>query len=159
MTRVCILLLLAGTAATLALAGACGGGHSPAATRQQSGRHVWLSFAACLRAHGANEPDPTFDQDGNPQWAIEPKNLPSDATDACGSILQAASLQRRPAPTAAQLARLTQYAQCLRQHGVADFPDPDPQTGSYPTTSDPTKEAAFPAAQQACRQLAPPASK
>jgi hypothetical protein len=150
-------------AACLAAATACGGtagGHSAASAPPPDQAHVWLSFAACLREHGANEPDPTFDQSGSPQWSVDPKTLPPAATQACGSLLQSAHLQRpQSAPTAARLAALARYAQCLREHGVPDFPDPDPQTGSYPTTSDPTREPDWTTATRACQQLAPPGGK
>jgi hypothetical protein len=151
--------MLAAVAFALLAAAACGGGagssHPVASASPAELTHVWVSFAACLRAHGANEPDPTFDQNGSPQWPVDPKTLPPAATQACGSILQGANLQGHGAPTAAQLAQATRYAQCLRQHGIADFPDPDPQTGSYLTTHDPTQEPGWAAAGAACRQLAP----
>jgi hypothetical protein len=150
-------------AAAVAAAAACGGAAAdhPAATASPADpAHVWLSFAACLRAHGANEPDPAFDQNGSPQWAVDPKTLPPAATQACGSLVQSANLERPgAAPTAAQLAALTRYSQCLREHGVPDFPDPDPLTGSYPTTGDPTREPGWNAATRACQQLAPQGGK
>lgn len=76
----------------------------------------------------------------------------------------------RPSPpTAAQLAQLTRFAQCIRQHGVPDFPDPDPQNGHFhgyaavvqaagsPAPGvDPGFAAAFAAAYRACGQYAPP---
>jgi hypothetical protein len=145
-------------AAVLALTAACGGptatGSSP--SPRADATHAYLSYAICLRAHGANEPDPALDQNGNPQWAVNPKTLPPAATQPCNSILQAAHLNGgHGAPTAAQLAQLTRFAQCIRQHGVADFPDPDAQTGSFPTTQDPTREPGWDAAYQACKQLMP----
>jgi hypothetical protein len=142
-------LLLAAALVVVACGGAAGSSRAPDQT------HVWLSYAACLRAHGANEPDPTFDQDGGPQWSVSPKTLPPAAIRACGAILQSAHLVGSRPPSATRLAGLIRYAQCLRQHGIADFPDPDPQTGSYPTTHDPTREPGWPAATQACRSLAP----
>lgn len=158
-------------AAMLAAAAACGGsaGSSPhvasvggrpagsATSASAADRtRVWLNFAACLRAHGANEPDPSFDANGNPTWQVNPKSLSATATQACSSVLQPANLQRpASASTAAQLAQLTRLAQCLRQHGIADFPDPDPQTGQFPTTHDPRQEPGWAAAQQACQQFQP----
>lgn len=155
-------------AAVLAAAAACGGSspHVASVGRRQAGSvtpasaadrtRVWLNFASCLRAHGANEPDPSFDANGNPTWQVAPKSLSATATQACGSVLQPANLERpRSAPTAAQLAQLTRLAQCLRRHGIADFPDPDPQAGQFPTTHDPRQEPGWAAAQQACQQFQP----
>jgi hypothetical protein len=81
----------------------------------------------------------------------------ADAATACGGAAAGnpAATASPAGPTAAQLAALTRYAQCLRGHGVPDFPDPDPRTGSYPTTSDPTREPDWSAATHACQQLAP----
>jgi len=153
-------LILAACVAAATACGGAAGAHPAASATQASQAHVWLGYAACLRAHGANEPDPTFDQNGSPRWSVDPKTLPADATQACGSLLQSANLERpRSAPSAAQLAALTRYAQCLRRHGVPDFPDPDPQTGSYPTAGDPTREPGWTAATQACQQLAPQGGK
>ena len=43
------------------------GGHAtPTASADE--RSVTLQYTACMRAHGANLPDPTFDQNGKPQW-------------------------------------------------------------------------------------------
>lgn len=62
--------------ATAALA--CGGGPTGAHVASVGGhatptasadeRSVTLQYTACMRAHGANLPDPTFDQNGKPQW-------------------------------------------------------------------------------------------
>lgn len=62
--------------ATAALA--CGGGPTGAHVASVGGhatptasadpRSAALQYAACMRAHGANVPDPTFDQNGKPQW-------------------------------------------------------------------------------------------
>jgi hypothetical protein len=127
---------------------------SPAALTTAQRTRAWLGFAACMRAHGANLPDPSFDQSGNPQWSVSPKQQPQAAFTACQSYLQALDVGgARPAPTAAQIAQLTRLAQCMRQHGVPNFPDPNPQTGRFDGVdgNDPTIQAAG----QACKQYAP----
>ena len=48
-------------------AGLRGGGHATP-TASADPRSAALQYAACMRAHGANVPDPTFDQNGKPQW-------------------------------------------------------------------------------------------
>jgi hypothetical protein len=161
--------LAASCGAALALAAACGGssatgphvagaggsaGPSASPPSPTDATHAYLSYASCLRAHGANEPDPSFGQDGSPTWAVNPKTLPPQATQACGSILQSAQLAGGRGPTAAQLAQLTRFSRCIRQHGVADFPDPSPD-GNFQTTRDPVQEPGWNAALQACRNLMP----
>jgi hypothetical protein len=123
---------------------------------------AWLGFAACLRSHGANVPDPSFDPDGNPQWPVNPKTGSSQAAlVACSSSLQGVSTGRAAAaPTAAELAALTRFAQCIRQHGFPNYPDPNGQTGGPATKDVPDKtDPAYQAALQACRQLLPPSDR
>jgi hypothetical protein len=134
------------------------GGHA-APTPSANPRTAILQYAACMRAHGANVPDPTFDQHGNPQWPsgtdVKGAGNPA-AAQACYSILQTVSSARRPSPpTAAQLAQRTRLAQCIRQHGFPNFPDPDPQTGQFATTGDPSNQPGFAAAARACLQQVP----
>jgi hypothetical protein len=159
---------LAAAAAVLLAAAACGSspsappvagstGHaatvSSAATTAQRTR-AWLDLAACMRAHGANVPDPSFNQDGSPQWPNDPKSQPPAALAACQSRLPAAdSGQPKRAPTAADLAQATRFAQCMRQHGVLDFPDPDPQTGGFVASPSVKNAPGFEAAATACQQF------
>jgi hypothetical protein len=180
MSHLDLRLSLVAASAALALATACGGPSQPAATVAGSAAQGappaspttltsaqrsqdWLSYAACLRAHGANEPDPSFGQDGSPQWAINPKTLPAAALQACQTNLQALSSGKSaPAPGAAQVAQMTRYAQCMRQHGISDFPDPDPQTGQFnlqgTAVGGRKGDAGMQAAQQSCQQLLPAAA-
>ncbi len=46
------------------------------------------------------------------------------------------------------------YAQCVRNHGYAEFPDPDPD-GGFKFLIDPDSAPRFRAATSACRDLAP----
>lgn len=169
------------TVATAALA--CGGGPTAGHVASVGGhatpsapadpRTAPLQFAACMRAHGVNVADPTFGQNGAPQWSPGTKETLSQnpaAYQACSPILlRASGGPPQSPPTAAQLAQLTRFAQCIRQHGVPDFPDPDPQNGHFhgyaavvqagasPAPGvDPGFADAFAAAYQACRQYAPP---
>jgi hypothetical protein len=47
------------------------------------------------------------------------------------------------------------YAQCIRDNGVPDFPDPDPNGRFSGLSHEQQSNPAFQAAQQACRTLAP----
>jgi hypothetical protein len=64
----------------------------------------------------------------------------------------------------ADLAQLEDYAKCMRSHGIADFPDPQPnpggQGGSFDITSGPgsdlnRNDPRFQAANRACQSLMP----
>jgi len=82
------------------------------------------------------------------------KGLPQAAQQACASILQSLNLHPGQRADPARIAALTRFAQCIRQHGLADFPDPDP-SGNFPTNSDPALQPGWAAAFQACSSLMP----
>jgi hypothetical protein len=67
---------------------------------------------------------------------------------ACGS-----SSSDEPA-AASDLDQAREFAQCMRDNGVPDFPDPDPGGGFSERQHDPD-DPAVRAAQEACRDLAP----
>ncbi len=50
--------------------------------------------------------------------------------------------------------RLLEFAQCMRENGYAEFPDPGPN-GRLEIRLDPSAAPRFQAAQEACRDLAP----
>ena len=54
-------------------------------------------------------------------------------------------------------ARLAQFAQCMRAHGVTDFPDATAQ-GTFNLPQGMTTEPQFAPADQSCKSLAPPGS-
>jgi hypothetical protein len=97
-----------------------------------------LQFARCMRAHGMpNFPDPTV-SGGHPTIILGPAVNPKSpafraAQPACGP-LPAGLLGGpiRPVSEARKLAML-RLAQCMRAHGIQDFPDPTttPPTGVH----------------------------
>ena len=108
-------------AAALALIGllatACGGGSSPAAAGGGS-THVQaaLAYARCMRAHGVpNFPDP---------HSASSQETAADHT--CNHLLTVGGQmdQRQQ-----ELSQLVKYAQCMRAHGVPNFPDPQTTSG------------------------------
>ena len=82
-----------------------------------------LKFARCMRAHGMPDfPDPT------PSGALNVAANPNSpafraAQPACGPLPAGFSGIPRPASEAGKLAML-RLAQCMRAHGVPNFPDP-----------------------------------
>jgi hypothetical protein len=124
------------------LAAACGqsagsrvagaGGSAPAASASPNPAQLYAQFAACVRHHGGNEPDPTIDDSGQPHWQVPLDSVPLANKQACFSILQQARGQvAGKAPDAATLAAEVKFSQCMRQNGVPGFPDPDPSTGDF----------------------------
>jgi len=140
---------LAAAPVTLALvcllAGACGGGSSPSAAKTATtggsdpadggssgggaGRQqAALVYAKCMRSHGVKDfPDP--DSGGNFNVSSEPtSSQEGDANQACNHLLDTGT-QLSAAQTQHTLANLLKYSQCMRAHGVPNFPDPQTTTG------------------------------
>lgn len=166
-TRIAAVLMLLGalsactgggrtTVATAATRPAARPSASPSATGPQDQE---LAFVACMRSHGvANMPDPTpGDTSGRSavKTALDVLGLGDNATfqaalDACQSLLPPP-----PAPTPPstdQLAQELAFAKCMRDHGVANFADPNPDgswTDSWISQSDKTAVAAA----QACEHI------
>ena len=114
-------------AAVLALIGllatACGGGSSPAAGGGSTHVQAALAYAKCMRAHGMPDfPDP----DSNGQFNVDRHSVSSQETAAnqvCHHLLNTGD-QANAARQQQGLGQALKYAQCMRAHGVPNFPDP-----------------------------------
>jgi hypothetical protein len=132
--------------------GACGSSRKPTTAAGSSSQSAaGLKLAACMRAHGvSNFPDPTANAGPAPTAAGIDKHSPAFrvAEQACGS-LRAALAAVKPHPSRAQ--QLMQ-SECMRAHGVPDYPDPLPGGGfSIPSPINP-QSPAFQRAQNACEK-------
>ena len=111
------------------LATACGGGSSPASAGGGP-THVQaaLAYARCMRAHGVPDfPDP----DSNGQFNVDRHSVSSQETAAnqvCHHLLNTGD-QANAARQQQGLGQALKYAQCMRAHGVPNFPDPDTTNG------------------------------
>ena len=152
-----MIFLAAGMVVLALTAGACGGGtahkavvsltdsHTTTTTKKKSKaaakqemQDAALAFAKCMRQHGVDMPDPTFDDSGGGGMMIKQSGpagstgaRPDDATmkaaqTACQPILDKAQ-QDMPRPSPAEEAKMRdqalKFAKCMRDHGV-DMPDP-----------------------------------
>lgn len=116
------------------LAAACGGSpSSTSGTGASAQLRQNLAFAQCMRSHGLpNFPDPNASGQGfgNQQQANQERSDPHFATaySACQHLLPSApsSNGTKVIPSQAQLVR---FAQCMRSHGVPNYPDPNPSGG------------------------------
>jgi hypothetical protein len=145
------------------LAGCSASGGSGAATTTTSGQQaaaaVLREFVRCARANGMpNLPDLRLDSNGQvsiPEGTPEP---PRSVERACRSIWERlpASASGDTARPPADMQALLGYARCMREHGVADFPDPQAD-GRFPLPASLRggKTPLFLRAMQACRQLNP----
>jgi hypothetical protein len=133
-THTPIRLLAAALLAAGALAvGACGGddgagGATSAADRQREAREAALNYARCMREHGVDVPDPSFEGDGIKQSGPTedvPRAKVDDAENACKKYMEDIeppnlSDEQQEEFKKAALAN----ARCMREHGIENFPDP-----------------------------------
>jgi hypothetical protein len=118
-----------GTGATSTTAASAANQGMPTLTPAQ--RAAQLSYSKCMRAHGVSDfPDPDsqgrIEIQGGPGSDLNPDNPTyKNAQKACQS--------KQPKPTPAQQAQAQAYAlrvaQCMRAHGIKDYPDPSAGSG------------------------------
>ncbi len=117
-----------------------------------------LAFARCMRAHGVQDfPDPdssgNFDLSGGGD--LNPTNPTYQAAaEACRS-LGSAGKDSQPSLSSQQIAATVEFAKCMRNHGIRNYPDPD-SSGHIPGVRhvgvDPNSSQ-FHAAVSACEHL------
>lgn len=148
----------------------CGGsgptaGGTGTSAQLSSGDRGMIRYAACMRAHGANVPDPVH-RPGHTGLSLNfpaPSPAVTRADRACGHYIAALVAAKEQGARARQSdsfrLHLLHYAQCMRQHGIPML-DPD-QFGSLNLGHDPgispvgRYTPVFRHADQACRSLLP----
>lgn len=156
MALVAVLLLLSG----------CGGSAAPPASATAGGSaasfgHGFIAFASCMRSHGlSGYPDPRITSSAH-QWRVTIS--PGDthpgspayqtAQDACRRLLPAGGA---PAPArGAEQQQDLAFADCMRSHGVPDFPDAD-RDGAFTLPSTVNQQAPqYTRAATACASVQP----
>jgi hypothetical protein len=81
-----------------------------------------VKFAECMRASGVPHfPDP--DPNGDTNFGVDvSKEVFTKAVDACKALQPPGALSAKRTPK--QQSASLRFAQCVRDHGVKDFPDP-----------------------------------
>ena len=81
-----------------------------------------VKFAECIRGHGVPHfPDP--DAKGDFNFGVDvSREVWLNAIDACKALKPPGALSSKRTPK--QQAASLRFAQCVRDHGVKDFPDP-----------------------------------
>lgn len=163
--------LAAATAGIVLLAAACGGSSGPTApTGMQQQLQQALAYSHCMRSHGiTNFPDPTENNgstasDGATLVGVQ-IGIPDGIDTSSPMYLSANSACTKQTGwghvSAAQLneglATLLKYSECMRSHGVANFPDPvETSTGVSLKNGDIDQNTSqYRAANDACRALEP----
>ena len=133
---------VAACACTLAVA-ACGGSGGSSGTTGNSKAAAYqsfLSFSKCMRAHGVkNFPDPSTQGGGikiaDGRKGVDP-SAPAfqSAQRACQHLLPAGGPSNHK-PTEQEKRQGLALAQCMRAHGLTNFPDPTTTPPSRPSLS------------------------
>jgi hypothetical protein len=128
---------------TLALA-ACGSSKKPSSANTGASASL-VKYSECMRSHSVPDfPDPSTTETPN-SFGIDGYNfnLPSNlnpqspayesADKTCQPLIGAGSGARHQIPAKARQAALA-HAECIRKHGVPNFPDPTVSGGSQGIT-------------------------
>ena len=140
------------------LAAACGAGASETSVRGSGA----LAFSRCMRSHGLpGWPDPNSTgvtpKESLQQLGVSSSRLLSAQT-SCRSLLPKGGRAPDQAEQQQVRADSLRFSECVRAHGVANFPDPA-HTGRIPdpaTVGIDQGSPRFEAANQACRRYRPP---
>jgi hypothetical protein len=104
---------------------------SSSAAPDTSEKEAALAFSRCMRQNGVPDfPDPEFGDNGEPQLGT-PDGTDGRKLDAaqakCKKYLPNGGVPEPPDPE--KLAKLREYAQCMRDNGLPKFPDPSKDGG------------------------------
>ena len=151
--------------AVIALIGAgCGGNDSGGGNTTAANQEKAVKFAQCMRENGVSEfPDPDASGQLTADGVLNGSSIDPDgptwkaAIDACKD-LQPPGFTGHTRSAEEQSGAL-KFAECIRENGVPDFPDPEPNTPLVDTNRIPSANTAggmsiLNAAMQKCGDLA-----
>jgi hypothetical protein len=127
---------------------------SSGAKKKLTARDKAVKFAECIRAHGVTDfPDPNEKNQFDYGVSVTPA-VWNKATTACKDLQPPGTLSSRRTPK--QQSAALRFAQCVRDNGVKDFPDPvngEPLINTYkiPSSNKPGGMTILNAAVQKCR--------
>ena len=142
-----------GTTSGARTASSSTGTTSSGANKQLTARDQAVKFAECIRAHGVSDfPDPNAKNDFEYGVSVTPA-VWKQATTACKDLQPPGTLSSKRTPK--QQSASLRFAQCIRDHGVKDFPDPvngEPLIDTYkiPSSNKPGGMTILNAATQKC---------
>jgi hypothetical protein len=141
-----------GTASSTSSTGTASSG----ANKKLTARDKAVKFAECIRAHGVSDfPDPNEKNQFEYGVSVTPA-VWSRATTACKALQPPGTLSGKRTPK--QQSASLRFAQCVRDNGVKDFPDPvngEPLVNTYeiPSSNKPGGMAILNAAMQKCGKV------
>jgi hypothetical protein len=126
--------LLGGAALAVSVAASCSSGSAAPRAQGQSKYAQALSYAQCMRSHGVpGFPDPNSQGEfalagSGVSSAINPASAQfQTAQNACHHLDPHTGIES-PQQHAQNISQALRYVQCMRSHGIANFPDP-PSSG------------------------------
>jgi hypothetical protein len=125
-------------------------------TKKATARDKAVKFAECIRAHGVSDfPDPNARNQFEYGVSVTPA-VWTRATTACKDLQPPGTLSAKRTPK--QQAASLRFAQCVRDNGVKDFPDPvngEPLVNTYkiPSSNQPGGMTVLNAAMHTCRNV------
>jgi hypothetical protein len=129
---------------------------SSGANKKLTARDKAVKFAECIRAHGVSDfPDPNAKNQFEYGVSVSPA-VWKQATTACKDLQPPGTLSGKRTPK--QQSASLRFAQCIRDNGVKDFPDPvngEPLVDTYkiPSSNKPGGMAILNAAMQKCGKV------
>ena len=126
---------------------------SSGANKKLTARDKAVKFAECIRAHGVSDfPDPNAKNEFEYGVSVTPA-VWKQATTACKDLQPPGTLSAKRTPK--QQSASLRFAQCIRDNGVKDFPDPvngEPLVDTYkiPSSNRPGGMTILNAAMQKC---------
>ena len=144
-----------GTASSSGTASSTGTASS-GANKKLTARDKAVKFAECMRAHGVSDfPDPNEKNQFEYGVSVTPA-VWDKATTACKDLQPPGTLSGKRTPK--QQSASLRFAQCIRDNGVKDFPDPvngEPLVNTYkiPSSNKPGGMTILNAAMQKCRNF------
>jgi hypothetical protein len=129
---------------------------SSGADKKLTARDKAVKFAECIRAHGVSDfPDPNEKNQFEYGVSVTPA-VWDKATAACKDLQPPGTLSGKRTPK--QQSASLRFAQCIRDNGVKDFPDPvngEPLVNTYkiPSSNKPGGMAILNAAMHKCGKV------
>ncbi|MEO3977129.1 hypothetical protein [Streptomyces sp. CAU 1734] len=140
--------------ASAATAGAGGGsaGKGGEAGAELSPEEQGLKFARCMRKNGVPMEDPVDGRVMVSRKQGEDTAVLDKAMKACREFQPRGGSRSGPREGGDDSA-MRKFAVCMRENGVAEFPDPDPGSGAVRAEKPPTGDPDFEKAEEKCHGL------
>jgi hypothetical protein len=149
--RARVAIALPAIAAATLLAAACQGSSAAAGVTAEARYQGAQAFARCMRSHGVPDfPDPDINGHLLNVHIHESQGTVESAQTACQHLLPGS--EGTAAQQQQKVDMILAFAQCMRAHGLPDFPDP--RGGSIDLSHVDVHSPQFLSADRACQQAA-----